>query len=811
MGALAAFALLAGMSASASARAPITKYSIANGCFEVRSLASGKALGKQGGSYVADGSAAAEPFRMRATTLGRYLLYDSDRRFLAAAGDGVAVAGSPSPAAEWNVRPAGEGSFRLINQASSRPLSANAQGSLAQGAPGARGTSERFTFERVRGCEVYPEAEVRARGVPAHGESPFEQVEGFLDAHLHVMFFEAIGGRFHCGRPWHRYGVAYALPDCAEVEGPNGILAPVHNFLNYGSPVHVHDTVGWPTFRDWPRPSSLTYEGVYYKWLERAWMGGLRVLVALNTDNEGLCEIYPFKRPGYNCNEMQSVRRQIANLYELERYIDAQEGGPGKGWFRLVKNPFQARRVINRGKLAVVIGIETSKLFDCGLRNDQPLCDKAQIAERLAEAHKLGVRQMELINKFDNAFGGVAGDGEILGPIVNTANFLDTGRFWAMDTCDGHQHDREQITQTDIGLAFLPLLAPGQLPVYGPGPHCNQRGLSDLGAFLIRQMMKRGMLVDPDHLSAKARDQAMTLIESKDYSGVVSSHSWADDKTYRRVLRAGGVVTPMAKDSAGFVERWHFNRGVRSKRYRFGIGYGSDMQGLAAQGDPRNGPNPVRYPFKSFVGGVTLKRPRTGERTWDINADGVAHYGLYPDWVEDLRMIAGEPIVRDMARGAEAYLQTWERAVGVPGPGCRSRLARVSAKGIAGVPVGVGARKLLMRAGQPQKRTDVWRWCVKGGGDVRAYLMRDGHSGLVLSNAPRHTLAGVRPGMSARRLRGIATRSERGVWVAKRAAGGRGVFIVRRGKVAQVGVASNRLAPPKRGGGKGPVQPVPVG
>jgi hypothetical protein len=32
------------------------------------------------------------------------------------------------------------------------------------------------------------------------------------------------------------------------------------------------------------------------------------------------------------------------------------------------------------------------------------------------------------------------------------------------------------------------------------------------------------------------------------------------------------------------------------------------------------------------------------------------------DWIEDLRMVAGQQIVTDMANGAEAYLQMWQRA-----------------------------------------------------------------------------------------------------------------------------------------------------
>ena len=49
-------------------------------------------------------------------------------------------------------------------------------------------------------------------------------------------------------------------------------------------------------------------------------------------------------------------------------------------------------------------------------------------------------------------------------------------------------------------------------------------------------------------------------------------------------------------------------------------------------------------------------------KLWLVNRDGVAHYGLFPDWVQDLRQLAGDQIVDDLAGGAEAYLQLWERA-----------------------------------------------------------------------------------------------------------------------------------------------------
>ena len=129
----------------------------------------------------------------------------------------------------------------------------------------------------------------------------------------------------------------------------------------------------------------------------------------LFVENSVLCELYPLKRN--SCDEMDSVRLQARDIYEMQDYIDAQSGGPGKGFFRIVTDPFQARKVIADGKLAVVLGIEVSELFNCSHYNYVPDCNKDDIDRQLDEVYKLGVRDMELVNKFDNALAGVAGDG----------------------------------------------------------------------------------------------------------------------------------------------------------------------------------------------------------------------------------------------------------------------------------------------------------------------------------------------------------------------------------------------------------------
>ena len=57
-----------------------------------------------------------------------------------------------------------------------------------------------------------------------------------------------------------------------------------------------------------------------------------------------------------SCNVMDSIRLQAQRLRELEEYVDAQAGGPGKGFFHIVTTPQEARETIAAGRMAVVLG-----------------------------------------------------------------------------------------------------------------------------------------------------------------------------------------------------------------------------------------------------------------------------------------------------------------------------------------------------------------------------------------------------------------------------------------------------------------------
>ena len=683
---------------------PADRYAMAGGCYT---------LSAPSGSY--------GPYYFKATRLGGYLLHTPTGELTAQGGGAVAVAAKPSPQADWTVVRSGNG-FRF-DVGAGKALVGKPGGVLATGATGTV-----FTLHTASGCPSYPEADIDVTGDPFAGVTSYQEVRGFVDAHTHGMAFEFLGGDVHCGRPWHEYGAPYALQDCPDHKLTGGKGALLESVLS-GKP--SHDPIGWPTFKDWPAPESLTHEGTYYRWLERAWRGGERLFVNLLVENNKLCQLYPLKRN--SCDDMTSIRLQARDMLKMQDYIDAQFGGPGKGFYRIVKDPFEARRVINGGKMAVIMGIETSIPFGCTykrvLGHDQPACNTRQIDASLDEMHRLGVRQMELVNKFDNALAGVAGDAGAIGPLVNAANFLETGSFWAMEHCepaDGESADNPQITLPDISagqqdalfgalgkvLGLLPAL-----PLYPQPAHCNKRGLTDLGVHTIEAMARRKMVFDPDHLSVKARAASMDVIEGLRYPGVISSHSWSTPDTYPRIYRAGGFITPYAGDSTGFVAKWRRHLGWADSRYYFGFGFGADINGLGAQGNPRGAkvPNPVRYPFTG-LGGVRIDKQRAGQRTWDINVDGVAQYGLYPDWVEDLRKVAdaqrrgdGAKIVDDMARGAEAYLQMWERTYGVRPDSCRNPAlrmtrAKVQRLGKRMVRRHLTTRDVMARVGQPYQR-----------------------------------------------------------------------------------------------------------
>jgi hypothetical protein len=360
--------------------------------------------------------------------------------------------------------------------------------------------------------------------------------------------------------------------------------------------------------------------------------------------------------------------------------------------------------------------------------NNVPQCGPAQIDAGLKHVEQLGVRTFFPVHEFDNAFGGTKMIAGATGTVINVGNREETGSFWTLQPCPAQDQDAEQLTVPASGpLAQLingplsSMLHGSPAPIYGPGPQCNTRGLTGLGAYLIKRMIEQHQIVQLDHMDSKTATAALSIVEANHYSGVVSAHCCSSPQLFKRVYATGGFITPPVEPTAAFVGTWKADRAVSDPAHRIGFGWGSDENGLAEQPGPSN--TPISYPFKSYDGRVTFTREQWGQRTFDLNTDGLANYGMYADWLHSLQLAGGAPLMNDMFHGAEAYLEMWERAVGVPSTRCLPASDRLTRTGIGPIRIGETAVQALYRAGQPVSRPGrSYRYCVSGrsGAPVRA-------------------------------------------------------------------------------------------
>jgi hypothetical protein len=81
-------------------------------------------------------------------------------------------------------------------------------------------------------------------------------------------------------------------------------------------------------------------------------------------------------------------------------------------------------------------------------------------------------------------------------------------------------------------------------------------------------------------------------------------------------------------------------------------GFGTDTNGFGLGMPPRPGSQ------------VTPATPnRDGAKTWDYNHDGVAHYGMLPEFLQDVGSLpGGAAVVSNAMTGAEYFYQTWHKA-----------------------------------------------------------------------------------------------------------------------------------------------------
>ena len=670
--------------------------------------------------------AAAARFVMRPSDLGTTLLYDHEGQWLRALGgplervamlasDVTEVDDSYISGGEWVLEQGGRVPSRLQLRSRRTGQLFASTGLVDDDDAGAQ-----VRLDAATDCATPPEASLDATGTITRTTWDDGDLYGLADAHSHLLTNFSFGGWLYHGGAFHRLGVEHALHDCSLIHGEDGrrdffgyaydaagndssaLLTVLGDLMEGELSEPNHGTPGWPTFPDWPNARlRATHQTQYHRWLERAWMGGLRLMVQHATSNAVICKLVVgegISPSRYDCEDMTAVDRILEETRQMERYIDALHGGEGEGWFRIVESPAEAREVIAAGKLAIVLGIETSDLFSCTLtpRPDGPVCDEAWVDAELAAYHAAGVRALFPVHKYDNQF--TPGDGSEA--FIELGNFANSGH-WTNKTedCPGGDmptgYDSGPVTFGGLlqpretylspapndfsGLQDAPLdtllgHAGALIEGSADGEYCQNATITPLGEHLIAGMMERGMILEIDHFPQWSYHRVHELLDENDYPAVgTHGREWGGRLYSRGGISTVGLGVCRAADRDGATlddVNAELAKILEVGAYP-GTPLGFDFNGFAHGPKPRFGDDgcgtpqddPITWPFTSHGGDVELTAPQLGTRSVDYATEGMVHIGLMPELIENARRDAGDDeVVEPLFRGAEAYVRMWERA-----------------------------------------------------------------------------------------------------------------------------------------------------
>jgi len=479
--------------------------------------------------------------------------------------------------------------------------------------------------------------------VPPSTVKPQGSLAGIADVHVHQAASLAYSKGWYWGS--HMPGdLVYQAPQCT---GDNhATLTPLGIQLHELANPHTDATKGYPHYENWPNWQDIKHQQVTYQWLKDAHERGLNVMVASVVNNQTLTAasiasgkhdntVAPF--------DMESAKLQIHSLKQM----DSQED-----WFEIVLDPWQARRAVAAGKLAVILSVEVSNLFPT---SDGPW------QEQLWDLYDMGVRSVQLAHETNNDFTGAAYHRDLFEILTQLKSWFDDGLEYAA-AADGIHNDV---------------------------------GLTSSGYALLREMMRLDMLIDIAHLPLKTQRQIYNVAAYEySYYPLYNSHTRIDnlllqadkdvlrehvttDETLEFVRATGGVLglrtgkeAMLSYSNSGVDNNCDGSARSFAQFYRYAADKGvntafaSDFNGFIEQMPPRFGtdgcagaPNStVQYYQKLSQGKYSSTLP---DYVKEYHAKGLAHIGLLPALFEDLNAIGAD--TTNLGQSAESVIKMWDR------------------------------------------------------------------------------------------------------------------------------------------------------
>lgn len=422
---------------------------------------------------------------------------------------------------------------------------------------------------------------------------------------------------------------------------------------------------GWDKFDVYPAWNAITHQAMFVDWIRRAVQyGGLRVMVALAVNNKTLADAVRGPGDTAPADDKGSAELQIDEMIRfVERHPDLME---------IARTPQDLYRIVWSNRLAVVLGVEIDAIGNLyrpvrGTPSPEVI---RQVQAEIDRLYERGVRYAFLVHVLDNAFAGTA----LYETVFAMSNFREFGAYpqWACAT-------REQLVrrkyEPKIGVAnfFAGLVKLGtRFPQAPAAPACefghvNQRGMTPLGRIAMVHMMRKGMLIDVDHMSDKTLACALELAESVPGKyPLISGHTGlrtgapGDGENLRtreqlaRIRDTGGMFG--LGTEAALPRAWR--RAYREVQQIMGSGkvaIGSDVNGLVSLPRP---PGDIYDLYPLY-----LPAPTMGKRSWHYSRDGVAHYGMFADFLKAVQLYDGEDVIESLMQSAGQFARTWEKAV----------------------------------------------------------------------------------------------------------------------------------------------------
>ncbi|MCY1075025.1 membrane dipeptidase [Archangium lansingense] len=422
---------------------------------------------------------------------------------------------------------------------------------------------------------------------------------------------------------------------------------------------------------EWPRWDTIAHQQSWEGWLRQAHQGGMSLVVVSLVSNGFLCKVLPYQNLKRPCDEMADVEVQL----QMARDFDARTD-----WAEIALSPAHARQIIGAGKLALVLSIETSKLF--GTKDWRSELDRF---------YAQGVRSLQPVHQLDNRFGGAA----LHNAIFQAAQFTENCHI---DYDCG-------VTTGSFTLGF-------DVARDAAGNCRNTKGLTADGKALVQAMMAKGMLVDMAHLSEKSTQDAYAIAQANNYYPLYISHGHfrevmnpklaENEKTtpawvVRYLRQTGGMFglrtahdETRAYTKSGIANNCQGSSRSVAQAYEFGrqglkvpMAFGADFNGFIQQTRPRFGSKGAcSAGFQAEADDQEHQQEVSGPGRLGTDFDeyGLAHVGLLPDLLKDLGRLGAN--TAGLSGSSETFLRMWERANG-PRTGMADPASDIDTSGIA--------------------------------------------------------------------------------------------------------------------------------